>query len=474
MAGALPANQARFTLGELAVITGGTLAGHASAESRVVGIQTDSRAALGGKLFVALSGERFDGHGFVSAAVTGGAAAVLVERDVGTAGVPALRVQSTLRALGAIAHAHRRRSRARVVGIAGSAGKTTTRSAVGALLELVAPGTVHQTQGNLNNLVGVPLVLLGLLPEHRYAVVEIGTNLPGEVATLADLAAPDLGVLTLIGVEHSEGLGDLDGIEREEGALFARLSPSGTAIGNVDDERVRRLLAGAPVARRIGYGLATDADLRCSARQGMGVGRQRVRLEGFARTLELELSLLGEAGAYAAMAAVSVVHALGLELPGAAPIAAALSAAGEPGRLEAHELADGTVVLDDAYNANPASALSSLRTAREVARDRHARLVLVLGEMRELGEISAREHARLGEAIASSGAAELIAVSGDARLYLEKAESGGVACVFAADAETALPLLKARVRPGDVVLVKASRGVRAERIVEGLLGRGAA
>jgi UDP-N-acetylmuramoyl-tripeptide--D-alanyl-D-alanine ligase len=474
MGSALPANQARFTLGELAAITGGTLSSGAPAERAVAGIATDSRTALGGKLFVALAGERFDGHGFAAQAVTAGAAALLVERDVGVAGTPTLRVESTLRALGAIAHAHRKQSAARVVGIAGSAGKTTTRSAVGALLELVAPGAVHQTQGNLNNLIGVPLVLLGLRPEHRYAVVEIGTNVPGEVAALTAMAAPDLGLLTLIGIEHTEGLGDLDGIEREEGALFAGLSPSGIAAGNLDDERVRRQLARAQVARRIGYGSAADADVRSSGRAVTGVGRQRVSIQGAAGALELELALLGEAGVYAALAAVSVGVGLGLTLPDATHLSAALSAAGEPGRLEVHELADGTLVLDDAYNANPASSLASLRTASEVARERHARLVLVLGEMRELGTLSAREHARLGEAIAASGAAELIAVSGDARLYVEPAATGGVVSVFAADADAALSVVKARVRPGDVVLVKASRGVRAERVVAGLLGRGAA
>jgi UDP-N-acetylmuramoyl-tripeptide--D-alanyl-D-alanine ligase len=281
-------------------------------------------------------------------------------------------------------------------------------------------------------------------------------------------------VLTLIGIEHSEGLGDLDGIEREESALFEGLRPNGLAIGNVDDERVARQLGQARVARRIGYGFGPGADVRCTARTGTGVARQRVSVDGAAGGFDLELSLLGEAGAYAALAALAVGAGLGLELPDAARISAALSAAGEPGRLEVHELADGTVVLDDAYNANPASALASLKTASEVARDRHARLVLVFGEMRELGPISAREHTRLGEAIAGSGAAELIAISGDARLYVEPATSGGVNSVFAADADAALSVVKTRVRAGDVVLVKASRGVRAERVVLGLIGRGAA
>jgi UDP-N-acetylmuramoyl-tripeptide--D-alanyl-D-alanine ligase len=215
MESALPENQARFTLGELARATGGTLAGPGGAEREVVGVSTDSRASLGGKLFVALKGERFDGHSFAEGAAKAGAAAILVENDVGALPIPALRVPSTLGALGAIAGLHRSRFPGRLIAVGGSAGKTTTRSAVGAVLELCAPGRVHQTSGNLNNLIGVPLVLLGLTPEQRYAVVELGTNAPGEVAALTAMAKPDAGLLTLIGLEHTEGLGDLDGVERE-------------------------------------------------------------------------------------------------------------------------------------------------------------------------------------------------------------------------------------------------------------------
>jgi UDP-N-acetylmuramoyl-tripeptide--D-alanyl-D-alanine ligase len=474
MASALPENQARFTLGELARATGGTLVSSGPSEREVVGIGTDSRAALAGKLFVALKGERFDGHTFADGAAKAGAAAVLVENDAGPLSIPALRVRSTLAALGAIAALHRSRFTGRLVAVAGSAGKTTTRSAIGAVLELCAPGRVHQTSGNLNNLIGVPLVLLGLTPEQRYAVVELGTNAPGEVATLTAMSRPDAAVLTLIGLEHTEGLGDLDGIEREEGALFDGLSQGGIALGNADDTRVLALLERARARQKIRYGCAPGVEVRCVRRSAAGVGRQRVSIETRRGRLELELSLLGEAGAYAALAAVAVAGAVASEPLDPHAVSAALSASGEPGRLEVHELADGTVVLDDAYNANPASALSSLKTAREVASDRRARLVLVVGEMRELGALSAREHQSLGEAIARSGAAELIAVVGDAALYLDPAKNAGIRSVFAADADEALRLAKDRVRPGDVVLVKASRGVRAERVVRGLVERGAA
>lgn len=476
MASALPRNDAAFTLEELLEATGARLSTASRAEPgvRVERVITDSRADVRGAVFVALRGERFDGHDHAAAAVRAGARALIVERDQGELGVPVLVVPSALAALGGLARAHRRRSHATVVAIAGSAGKTTTRSAVGAVLELVAPGAVHQTTGNLNNLIGVPLVLLGLRPEHRFAVVELGTNVTGEVETLMAVTEPDASVLTLIGIEHSEGLGDLDGIEAEEGAAFRHLSEAAVAVGNADDARVGRQLASARALKRVGYGFAEGLSVRATAREVGDDGRQRLTLEGRFGRLVLELPLLGEAGAYAALASVAVLDALSLPLPSGAALSAALGRAGEPGRLQAHRLTDGTLVLDDAYNANPASARSSLRAATEVARSRHARLVLVLGEMRELGAVAAREHTALGAAIGASGAALLIAVGGDARLYVEPARAAGVDACFADDAEAALVEARSRVRAGDVVLVKASRGIRAERVVQGLLERGAA
>ncbi len=475
MASALPDNSASFSLEEVLAITGGTLAPSsrgASPGARVERVVTDSRADVDEALFVALKGERFDAHDHAAQAARGGARVLLLERDLGDVGAPCVLVSSTLAALGALAAAHRRRSPVCVVAIAGSAGKTTTRSAVGAALELAAPGVVHQTTGNLNNQVGVPLVLFGLRPEHRYAVVELGTNAPGEVERLAAIAAPDVAVLTLIGIEHSEGLGDLDGIEAEEGALFARLGEQGIAIGNGDDARVRRTLERAP-GRKLTYGFGDDAFVRGVARAPNGVSGQRLTATGGFGRLTFELSMIGEAGAYAALAALAVLEALSLS-PAPSALARAFASAGEPGRLQARELADGTVVLDDAYNANPASALASLRTARELALSRRARLVVVLGEMRELGAIAAREHARVGEQVGASGAALLIAVGGDARLYVDPARAAGVEACFAADAEAGLGEALRRVRAGDVVLVKASRGVRAELVVEGLVARGAA
>jgi UDP-N-acetylmuramoyl-tripeptide--D-alanyl-D-alanine ligase len=466
---ALPRNRARFTLAEIAEATGGAVLGGDGALA-IEGVSTDTRALDAGGLFVALRGERFDGHDHVGAAFAKGAKAVLVEASSARpVEGPAVRVASTRRALGALGRAQRRRFGGRLVGVAGSAGKTTTKSAIAAVLERLAPGAVHHAPGNFNNDIGVPLVLLGLAPSQRYAVVEIGTNAPGEVAELTALAEPDLGVLTLIAIEHAEGLGDLDGVEREEAALFAGMSPDGVALGNGDDARVRRSVEGSPCRERILYGAGADCAVRLVSQSPAGAFGQRLTVEGRFGRVELDVPLPGRAGAYAALAAIAAAEVLGgAPLDGRA-LEAALSRAGEPGRLIVHELADGTVVLDDAYNANPASVLASVATASEIAARRAARLVLVIGEMRELGALSEREHRRVGDALAESGAARLFAVAGDAALYAEAAARRGMPVDFAETADAALGPLKAGLEPGDVVLVKASRGVRADRIVEGLI-----
>ena len=468
MASLIPQNQAAFSLSQAATLGAGRLRGP---DAECVGVTTDTRAELRGQLFVALEGERFDGHDFALQALERGAAGVLVEREL-----PGLRsavvVSSTLSALGALAAAHRQRWAKRIVGVAGSAGKTTTRSAITAVLSALHPGAVHFAAGNLNNLIGVPMVLLGLNPEHSIGVVEIGTNAPGEVRTLSTMATPDLAVLTLIGIEHSEGLGDLDGIEREEGEIWSGLGSEGLAIANADDERVQRSLQNVNHVRSLSYGYAEGANYRLRSRTPSALGGSALQIErrsSFAQdSIQLETSLLGEAGAYATLAALAVGEWLSQAALEPALVSAALAAAGEPGRLTPIELRDGTVVLDDSYNSNPASVKSSLATAREIARARSARLVLVIGEMRELGALAAEQHAEVGSWLAESGAALLVAVMGDAQRFIAPARSAGIDASFAESAEQALELLLARLNPKDVVLVKASRGVRAERLVRGL------
>lgn len=263
----IPENRAAFRLDALGPLIGAVP--RALPEGLAVeGVTTDSRGELEGRLFVALVGERFDGHEYLDDARRRGARAAVVRRGAAVpAGLPALEVDDPLVALGAIASLHRRRWGGLVVGVAGSAGKTTTRSVTAAALEAVHPGAVHSVPGNLNNRVGVPMVLLALDPASRVAVVEIGTNQPGEVAELTRVAGPDLGVLTLIELEHSEGLGELDAIEQEEGALLRALPPGGAAIANADCVRSARQLVLAGARRKIGYGTRGAAQYRITRRE---------------------------------------------------------------------------------------------------------------------------------------------------------------------------------------------------------------
>jgi UDP-N-acetylmuramoyl-tripeptide--D-alanyl-D-alanine ligase len=331
------------------------------------------------------------------------------------------------------------------------------------------------TAGNLNNLVGVPMTVLTLAPETELCVLEMGTNAPGEIGKLARAARPDVAVLTLIASAHSEGLGGLDGIEREKTALYRALDAEGVAIGNVDNERVARGLAATEVARRIGYGAAAKADYRLLARRADGLTRSKLELtRPDAPTLSFASPLLGEAGALATAAAVATVEAL---FPDARLMADEVEQAlaslanEETGRLQPRDAGGDVLVLDDSYNANPASSRSSIASAAELATSLGRPLVLVLGEMRELGYDREEAHVSLGDDAAASGARLLITVGEAAELTARRAAALGLEARHARDSEEAGRLACEFVRRGELVLVKGSRGVRTELVVRALATR---
>jgi UDP-N-acetylmuramoyl-tripeptide--D-alanyl-D-alanine ligase len=424
-------------------------------------------------------------------AVARGARTLVVSRNV--AGQwsaekhPAIvRVEDTRRALGGLARFHRarwgeHRDETRgasgggprvVVAITGSAGKTTTKSVLARVLDAMAPETVHATAGNLNNDIGVPMTLFGLTDAHRYAVVEVGTNGRGEIANLAAIARPDAAVLTLVAAAHTEGLGSIDDVAVEKGALLAALPASGLAVVNADDARAVAQVERSPASQRLGYGFAERADYRVAIAEPRGAFGSRLRIERRGGALDVDSPLLGEAGALAVAASLAVAEWAVGRAATKAEIDAALStfAGGEgDGRLSPVPLADGTLVIDDSYNANPASMQASLRAACEVAARQKRRLVVVLGEMRELGAMSTREHDKLGELVAGTDVAEVIAVGGEAERVTREAARAGKNAWFALDSEQAASTVLSRVLPGDVVLVKGSRGVATEKIVRALV-----
>ncbi|MFT3771160.1 MAG: UDP-N-acetylmuramoyl-tripeptide--D-alanyl-D-alanine ligase [Minicystis sp.] len=477
MATPIPQNQAAFTLAEILAATGGALV-HGDVEG-VGAVSTDTRAITDGACFVALRGEVHDGHAHLAAARGKGATLAIVDRAVeAPEGLAVVRVRDTLVALGDLALAHTRRWRENggrrvVVGITGSAGKTTTRVAVSALLERLFPGEVHGTAGNLNNRVGVPMVLFGLKPEHHVAVVEMGMNLPGEIAELCRIAEPDAGIVTLIAAAHTEGLGSIDGVANEKGTLFRALRAEGVAIGNGDDARVWAQIERSPAARRCLYGRAAEAAVRITGREPVGMTGSRVTLDRLGRgSISFEAPLLGEAGALACAAAVAVAEvALGATVTGeicSEAFAKADVGAGA-GRLVPRVFASGLAVIDDTYNANPASTCASVRAAAEIARATGRRLVLVLGEMKELGNESAPGHDEVGRAAAASGAAEVFAVGGgETPRIAARAVEGGMRAAHAERVDDITILVKLALRTNDLVLVKGSRSIGTERVVAAL------
>jgi UDP-N-acetylmuramoyl-tripeptide--D-alanyl-D-alanine ligase len=472
----IPANAALLTADSAAASARGTVVKRGkSGEAR--GITTDSRAVSPGCAFVALRGERFDGHDYLAAAMGAGASLLVVERGRAPAAATAsvVEVDDTLVAWGDFARAHLRAWRnagppgepRRVVAITGSAGKTTTKELCAALLGAVAP--VHATRGNLNNRVGVPAVVLGIEATHRFAVVEVGMSLRGEIAALASVLEPDVAVLTNVGLAHAGGVGGARAdVAREKGDLFAALSPEAAAIACFDDDEAIGQLRRTRAERRCTFGLGEGADVRLAERAQEGVAGARVRIRRRdGSSVVAWLPMLGEAAAVDLAGAFAAAEAAAgpLSEDGIEKGLRALTAF-PAGRMQVRQLTDGTTILDDTYNANPQSMRAALRTLAEVAQGRRA--VVVLGEMRELGESAPLEHAALGASIVEAGARVAVSCGGLADLAVRAAEGAGVAASYAADAEGASRTMLALAKAGDVILVKASRSVGAERVVKAL------
>ena len=431
----------------------------------------DSRLVEPGNLFVALSGDRTDGHHFLAAAVAAGAAAVLVRRPVDDAALRAIGdasivcVADTLLGLQAIAAAWRARFDPLVVGITGSLAKTSTKDATAAVLAAALP--TLKSEGNANNEVGLPLTLLRLGPIHRAAVLEMGMYVGGEIATLAHLARPEIGVVTSIAPVHQERAGSLDAIERAKAELVEALPQDGTAVLNADDERVR-LFGSRTHASVIRYGFAADADVtadRVVARGLRGMTFDLVARAPQRTRFTVEIAALGRHSVQNALAAAAVGLLAGI--PDEA-IAAGLATgwASASAHRGAIVEAPGLMILDDTYNASPPAVLAAL----EVLASLPGRPVAVLGEMLELGDAHAASHRVVGEA-AGRGVTELVVVGDGARGIADGAVAAGLAASHVhrvSDRAAAIEVLRAILRPGDAVLVKASRGAALESIVDAL------
>ncbi len=461
----------QWTVERLVEATQGRLI-NGSRELRVGRISTDTRNLQPGDCFLALSGERFDGHDFIPAALEKGAHAFIISSSrkipvLQAAGIAVIGVSDTLFALGEIARHHRNQYSIPVAGVTGSNGKTSTKEILASIL--AQKHSVLKNQGNFNNLIGVPLTLLSLDSHHETAVVEMGINIPGEMARLCEISNPTVGIITNIHPAHLEGLGSLDRILEEKSRLWEALPADGTAVVNLDDPRLAKRSESLK-CRRITFSVrdrAADVGVSGAIEFGMKSTDFRIRL-GSDTVVPVSLPVPGDHQVRNALAASAAAWAMGESTEA---IALGVSACRPMGRrMQIRQLDDGRVILDDTYNANPESVLAAVRAALKVS---HGGIVLaVLGEMKELGPESATLHRDLGREIGSLGLAGLITVGDLAREIVEGAREAGMdhsGCRHAKSREQAIAWLRERKIEHSWILVKGSRAMAMERIVEGIL-----
>lgn len=448
-------------LSEFSTIVGGERRGDDVAFEN---LSIDTRSLKPGDLYLAIRGARFDGNEFVAQAKSAGACGAVVERWTDCE-LPQVRVEDGRIALGRFSAAWRDRWTGRLVGITGSNGKTTVKEMIAAILEVAAPAL--KTQGNLNNDIGVPLMLLRLTDEYRFAAIEMGANHPGEIAYVAGLAKPDVAVISNAGAAHLEGFGSLDGVASAKGELIASLGPDGTAVLNADDRFFGRWREIAGSREVISFGFGPDAVVRADAdsiRTGISDGKFRSSFDLLYQgdRYPLALSLAGNHNVTNALAAAAAAYALGFDIE---QIRTGLSrVVPVPGRVEPANGIRGSLLINDAYNANP----NSFRAALNVLRQLSGEHWVALGAFGELGEASAELHAEIGRQAKAMGVARLFAVGPNA---VRAAESFGEGALYCQEHDQLIEQIRQQINENVVLLIKGSRSQHMERVVEALRER---
>ncbi|MFJ3216038.1 UDP-N-acetylmuramoyl-tripeptide--D-alanyl-D-alanine ligase [Kitasatospora sp. NPDC086801] len=463
-----------LTLAEVAAAVGGTLDG-ADPGALVTGpVEVDSRKVRPGGLFAAFAGEHVDGHDYATIAVEAGAVAVLASRPVG---VPAVLVDSVVDALGKLARTVVARAEGTaVVALTGSAGKTSTKDLIAQLLQRL--GDTVYPPGSLNNEIGHPMTALRVEDGTRHLVMEMGARHKGDIEYLTSITPPRIGLVLNVGTAHVGEFGSQEAIAEAKGELVEALPADGTAILNADDRLVRAMAARSR-AKVVLFGESPDAHVRATNVRLDAAGRPSFTLTTPAGSAPVQLRLYGEHHVSNALAAAAVAVELGMSVDDTA------TALGEAGalsrwRMEVVDRADGVTVVNDAYNANPDSMRAALRALVSMGGrgPERRRTWAVLGEMRELGEESLAEHDAIGRLAVRLDVTKLVAVGGREAACMELGArnegSWGEESVLVSDADAAVELLRSQLRPGDVVLVKASRSVGLEKVAEALLSDGVA
>ena len=457
------AADARLELVDVLQATGGELA-RLGARTTFAGVTTDSRTIEAGELFVAIRGETHDGHAFLADAAARGAGGIVVEAGtaVGELATTVIAVRDTLAALGDVAAMHRRRHPVPLLAVAGSNGKTTTKEMLATILR-AAHGDAHvvATRGSQNNLVGLPLTLLRVGVETSVVVLEIGMNAPGEVWRLAEIAQPDVGLITCIAEEHLAGVGSIRGAAEANAELYRRLRPSGTAIANADDPLVRDVVA-AFAGRRIFFG--DGGDVRAHDVVDDGVEGTRFEIEAGGQRAPVRLQVAGRHNVSNALAATAAARAVGVPLEVACRALETFTA--PTMRMQRMTLASGVVVLNDCYNANPGSMAAALQT---LGASRARRRLAALGEMLELGPGSEAAHREIGRRAGEARVDALFLMG----TYAAAVREGAIAAGLPADRITIAPThatmadaLRATLVAGDLLLLKGSRGAALERVLQ--------
>jgi UDP-N-acetylmuramoyl-tripeptide--D-alanyl-D-alanine ligase len=436
--------------------------GEFDTSAEALGYAIDSRTIGAGEVFFAVRGERLDGHEYVQAALANGAvAAVVSNRWVVPAEVDEARLlqvaegdDCVLRSLQQLAHAVRRQWGGRVIGVTGSAGKTTTKDAVAQVLG--ARFKVLKSAGNLNNGFGLPLQLLKLEPEHEIAVMEMGMNHAGEIAALAKIAEPDWGVVSNVAPVHLEFFPDgIQGIARAKYELIEALPPNGIAVLNLDDTYVASFGRGMG-ARAIFYGMVEGAEIRAVSVTEIGAEGLVFTVEAHGERATVQLRMLGRHNVPNALAAIAVGLRSGMGLGECAAAVSGLRAGDKRGEVLEWR---GAKLINDCYNSNPRALDAMVDALVAMPAERH---IVVAGEMLELGTETEALHAACGLRMAERGVTIVVGVRGAAEALVGAARAGGADAAFVSSAEDAGEWMKANVRAGDVVLLKASRGVRLE------------
>ncbi|OED40765.1 hypothetical protein AB833_11470 [Chromatiales bacterium (ex Bugula neritina AB1)] len=441
-------------LSDLAAVCGGHLEG---SDLEIARANTNSRTVQSGDLFVCLRGDRFDGHDYALDAINQGAVAVVAETAIET-GATQLVVPDSQRAFGMLAMLWRQRLAVKLIAVTGSNGKTTVKQILTAICR--ASGTVHATRANDNNQIGVPQTLLGISAHHQYAVVEMGANQLGEIASLAEIAQPDVAVITNVSASHLQGFGTIATVAEEKAAIYDGLADDGTSVINLDDDFADYWRHKNSHRNILTFGSGADADVSTSR---VGSGRILLQIKG--ESVECDYFLPGEHNVLNAAAAAAAAIAAGISVE---RIIAGLKEA-EPvsGRLNFHNLDSGHIIIDDTYNANPAST----RAAIDVLQSVHGRKILVLGDLLELGEDAKRQHELIGQYARTHGVDQILSYGSLSRFAAK--EFGEPENSFD-NREALLRSLPGAMTTQSVVLVKGSRSMRMEEVVAGLLEHDAA